>query len=355
MELSLDALGALRGGADVTAALMPLVDSYRSWIAEQAAAMEGHSARHRETAQGLLGFARNAADRIERGIKVLAEFSDTLDAFRLANRAVARALQQRFREGASASSPRWHAFHLAFILQSIPGLSSPGNKVEREIVDLLFFPTGGGKTEAYLGLAAFTMVLRRLCNPEHNGRQGAGVSVIMRYTLRLLTLDQLARAAGLVCALELERSKDTSRYGDWPFEIGLWVGRAATPNRMGQKGDKQRESARAKVLAFQGDPHNKQSPVPLENCPWCGERFQSDSFALEPNTDKPSDLRIVCLNFACDFSGDRPLPIVAVDEPIYRRLPAFLIATVDKFATLPWEGACGQRFSIWAFWDFQSV
>ena len=77
------------------------------------------------------------------------------------------------------------------------------NDPNRETVDLLFFPTGGGKTEAYLGLAAFAMVLRRLRNPEAGGRAGAGVSVIMRYTRRLLTLDQLARAAGLVCAPHL--------------------------------------------------------------------------------------------------------------------------------------------------------
>ena len=111
-------------------------------------------------------------------------------------------------------------------------------------MDLLFFPTGGGKTEAYLGLAAFTMVLRRLRNPGRNGVQGAGVSIIMRYTLRLLTLDQLARASGLVCALEIEREADPARYGEWPFEIGLWVGKAATPNLMGHTGDEPGEARR---------------------------------------------------------------------------------------------------------------
>jgi hypothetical protein len=113
-------------------------------------------------------------------------------------------------------------------LLNLPGLADPLDP-NRATVDLLFFPTGGGKTEAYLGLAAFAMVLRRLHHPGEKGRAAAGVSVIMRYTLRLLTLDQLARAAGLVCALELEREKNTARYGEWPFEIGLWVGKAATP------------------------------------------------------------------------------------------------------------------------------
>ena len=208
-------------------------------------------------------------------------------------------------------------------------------------MDLLFFPTGGGKTEAYLGLAAFTMVLRRLRNPGDGGRAGAGVSVIMRYTLRLLTLDQLGRAAGLVCALELERLRDTARLGAWPFEIGLWVGKAGTPNHLGAKGDGRSDSARSKVSQYKSNPAGKPSPIPLESCPWCGEDFIPESFTLLPDSDHPTDLRITCTSWQCDFSGDRPLPIVAVDEPLYRRLPAFLIATVDKFASLPWVGDSG--------------
>src|SRR4030095_909160 len=150
----------------------------------------------------------SAAKRIERGIAILAEGSQALDAFRLANRAVARALKKRL----AIETPQWRAFQLAFILLNLPSLATLSDP-EREIVDLLFFPTGGGKTEAYLGLAAFAMVLRRLRNPGEQGLAGAGVSVVMRYTLRLLTLDQLGRAAGLVCALELERERDQARYG----------------------------------------------------------------------------------------------------------------------------------------------
>ena len=185
------------------------------------------------------------------------------------------------------------------------------------------------------------MVLRRLRNLGQDGLQGAGVSVIMRYTLRLLTLDQLGRASGLMCALELERAADTAKYGKWPFEIGLWVGKAATPNFMGRKGDNRSDSARARTRQYKADPGNKPAPVPLESCPWCGTRFTADSFALWPNDDRPVELRLTCTNLECDFSGDRPLPVLAVDEPIYRRLPAFLIATVDKFASLPWEARTG--------------
>ncbi len=336
VELSMEALGKLESGAATEAALQPLVAQYRAWIGAQGADIARLPTRRRDTAEELLRLAAIAADRIERGIALLAEDSDALDAFLVANRAVARALRQRL----GIEAPRWRAFQLAFILLNLPGLTNTDDP-HRETVDLLFFPTGGGKTEAYLGLAAFAMVLRRLRYPGEGGRAGAGVSVIMRYTLRLLTLDQLTRAAGLVCALELERESDPELYGEWPFEIGLWVGKAATPNILGRKGDGRSDSARAKVRQFKNNPRGKPSPIPLENCPWCGERFQPDSFMLLPDDDRPTELRIVCANFECNFTRDRALPIVAVDEPIYRRLPAFLIATVDKFASLPWVGPAG--------------
>jgi hypothetical protein len=336
VELSMETLGALANGSTVAAALMPLVTQYRAWIEVCRPDVARLSGRRRDTAEELLRSAGIAADRIERGIAVLGADADAFDAFRVANRAVARALRQRLK----IETPRWHAFQLAFIMLNLPGLADPHDS-NRQTVDLLFFPTGGGKTEAYLGLAAFTMVLRRLHHPGERGRGGAGVSVIMRYTLRLLTLDQLARAAGLMCALELEREGDVARYGEWPFEIGLWVGKAATPNILGHKGDGRSDSARAKVRQFKADPRGKPSPIPLENCPWCATRFGPESFALLPNDDHPRELRIVCTNFECDFTRERALPIVAVDEPIYRRLPAFLIATVDKFASLPWVGQSG--------------
>jgi hypothetical protein len=336
VELSMEVLGKLVDSDAVKAALDPLVEEYRSWIGQRRAELGLLKAPRRETAEGLLRYAEIAAGRIERGIAVLGEDADALDAFRTANRAVARALRKRLK----VETPQWRAFQLAFLLLNLPGLANPSDP-NRETVDLLFFPTGGGKTEAYLGLAAFAMVLRRLRHSGAGGLEGAGVSVIMRYTLRLLTLDQLMRAAGLVCALELERAERQERYGTWPFEIGLWVGKGATPNVLGRKGDGQSESARARVSRFKSDPKGNPSPIPLETCPWCGTRFDRESFVLLPDADQPEELRIVCANFECDFTRDRPLPIVAVDEPIYRRLPAFLIATLDKFAALPWIGESG--------------
>ena len=336
VELSMESLGALKDGAAARDVLSPLAIGYRDWIEQQRERLAGLEGEQYRTAEQLLQAAEVAANRIERGIAALVADEDALDAFRTANRAVARALRQRL----GISVPRWRPFQFAFLVLNLPGLVNPQSP-DRGIVDLLFFPTGGGKTEAYLGLAAFAMVLRRLRSRNGGAKAGAGVSVIMRYTLRLLTLDQLSRAAGLVCALELEREEDAGRYGEWPFETGLWVGKAATPNYLGQIGDNRPDSARSKVRQFKADPSNKPSPIPLEECPWCGSRFEPDSFSLEPNADRPRNLRIVCINYECDFSGDRSLPVVAVDEPLYRRLPAFLIATVDKFASLPWVGPSG--------------
>ncbi len=138
-----------------------------------------------------------------------------------------------------------------------------------------------------------------------------------------------------------------TKLGEWPFEIGLWVGRAATPNRMGSKDDNYPDTARRKTISFWND-SSKPAPIPLEECPWCGTKFQRESFRLsangKANRDNPTDLTVACLNRKCDFTRDRPLPILAVDEPIYRRLPCFLIATVDKFAALPWKGETGKFF-----------
>jgi hypothetical protein len=167
-----------------------------------------------------------------------------LTAFKMANKAMATAARRRLGVMAGKDpatvQPAWRPFQLAFLLMNLQGIAEPTSH-DREVVDLLFFPTGGGKTEAYLGLAAFTLVLRRLRDPSVGS---AGLSVLMRYTLRLLTLDQLSRAATLICALELERLENVDLLGPWPFEIGLWVGRGATPNKMGAVGDNRTRSTR---------------------------------------------------------------------------------------------------------------
>jgi hypothetical protein len=339
VQLGMQALADTPDAPAIRQSLSGLVSGYRLWIATQrdGAPKKGPQG---DVARDLLDAAGRAAERMEAGLALLDE-PQVLDAFRLANRVMSesgrqRRAQERGVPPESIEPQEWRPFQLAFLLMNLRALASPTH-AERGIVDLLFFPTGGGKTEAYLGLAAFAILLRRLRNPELSS---AGVTVLMRYTLRLLTLDQLSRAATLVCALELARQSMPDRLGEWPFEIGLWVGKAATPNRMGKKGDTDPSTARAKTIAFRNN-SRKASPIPLENCPWCGSTLKPDSFQLSPHADAPLDLRVFCLAPKCLFRNRNPLPVIAVDEPLYRRLPCFVIATIDKFASLPWEGASG--------------
>ncbi len=352
VELGMEAIAAASDANTVRQLIGGIVTAYTAWITQQHSLIPTDSPNRAEVAQDLLNRAQTANQRIADGLAALDD-PQVLEAFRIANRTIATAIRQRLVHKTNDNPqekkpPKWRPFQLAFILMNLVGLARETHR-DRECVDLLFFPTGGGKTEAYLGLAAFTLVLRRLRNPAI---QGAGVSVMMRYTLRLLTLDQLGRAATLICALELERQQDIEKLGRYPFEIGLWVGQSATPNVMGKKGENNPESARSKTIAYMNDSQQKPSPIPLENCPWCGSRLTKESFNLIPDTNQPLNLVIKCQNRQkrqdgtpqCVFNRDQIIPIVAVDECIYKRLPCFIIATVDKFASLPWVGSTAALF-----------
>ena len=352
ITLGMEALAerATAGATALAAALSDLPVLYARWIKAERHKIADLPLRRRETAERLVADMERARERIIEGIDILSRNDVARRAFGFMNLAVANAARHR-NAGASGDpkaqpAPEWRPFQLAFILLNLAGLSDRSH-ADREIADLLFFPTGGGKTEAYLGLAAFVIAHRRLTGPR---LLGAGVAVIMRYTLRLLTLDQLARAAGVVCALELMRTdphnvdaKGRRLLGDWPIEIGLWVGSDASPNRLGGKGDADQTTAIGRVRRYTTG-QDKRAPAPLKACPWCGTFFTPQSFACVPNNVAPINMEIRCVNTRCDFTRGRALPILTVDEPIYRRLPAFLIATVDKFASLPWVGETGAFF-----------
>jgi hypothetical protein len=353
--------------------LLPMVQAYRSWIAQQPREAVSEPEQI-ATASHLGRLANECANRIEAGIRSLAD-PLVREAFRTMNLVMDQAQRQRtaftskvrpeqLGDLPNTKAPKWRFFQLAFVLMNLPGLAEPGTpqgRAEREIVELLFFPTGGGKTEAYLGLSAFTLVLRRLRNPAING---AGLTVLMRYTLRLLTLDQLGRAATVICALELERLRriredEPHQLGDWPFEIGMWVGKGATPNKLGGPNDPDTKSTYNVLNRWKKKGTDR--PIPIEICPWCSRPLQPQGFDLLPKR-APDRLEIHCRtvpnptkqdglserDFAhmgtCPFAKQTALPLLAVDEQIYRRLPCFLIATVDKFAALPWVGKTSALF-----------
>ena len=301
-----------------------------------------------EVVDQLLNDAKSIKNRLEKGIESLQD-KTIFEAFRLTNKSMYDQAAQRLPIALNMPLEKiieqkkpisWRPFQLAFVIINLTSIAEPENK-EREIVDLLFFPTGGGKTEAYLGLAAYTLYYRRLANDDI---ESAGTSIIMRYTLRLLTLDQLSRASALICAMEIERASNPTKLGHWPFEIGLWVGMAATPNKLGSK--KSDKGSAFSIVADLKNDRNVDKPLPLENCPWCDHPFDNKmSFDMSPPKN-PKRLLIKCANRECHFyKGDGAhLPIIAVDEEIYRRLPCFIIATVDKFASMPFEGKIGGLF-----------
>jgi hypothetical protein len=340
----MDALAALTDAGAARQALDPLVAAYGVWL-EQQRGLDVVASERRKTQEALLLQAERCRSRIARGIALLEEDPDVFAAFRLANRAMAMSARRRSPDRyEGGQQPRWRLFQLAFLLLNVAGIAVEGHE-DRDVVELIFFPTGGGKTEAYLGVIAFTLILRRLrgaCRPD----RGLGVAVLLRYTLRLLTLDQLSRAATLMCALEMLRrappgeTPEAARLGDVRFSIGLWVGRSATANTMDQVAEKITEYKNSTSTSAP-------SPFPLPECPWCNKPLKKDSLTLVPNRTQPREVVVGCSSFSCDFAPSKNpggIPVLFVDEPIYRELPCFLIATVDKFAMLPWRGETGALF-----------
>lgn len=333
VEVRMEALAALETPAAARAALAPLVVAYRAWLDGQAR-IETGSAPRNEVRDELVQRARRAADRMEAGLAVLERDAQSFQAFRWMNEVMAQAE----RKARPETVPAWRLFQLAFILLNLASIEDEGH-AERAEVELIFFPTGGGKTQAYLGLIAFTLLLRRL---RGMGRPdgGLGVAVLLRYTLRLLTLDQLGRASTLICALELLRQRHVAQLGEVRFSIGLWVGASATANTL--------EQVSTQITEYRNNPSaGAASPFPLAKCPWCGTDFVRDCFVLLPNRTKPKEVKVGCANLQCPFNlglNRDGVPVLFVDEAIYRELPCFLVATVDKFALLPWRGETGMLF-----------
>ncbi|MGK5170491.1 helicase-related protein [Geodermatophilus sp. CPCC 205761] len=318
----------------VLGGLRRLVEEYRRWIAEQRADGDRLPTPLRETAARHMDDAEEAAGRILSGIDLLAERPDAMLAFRLMNRAMQaqRARQDWIRSGAHGEPPvgaeqTWRPFQIAFVLLALRGIVEP-EREDRERADLLWFPTGGGKTEAYLGLIAFTILMRRLTAPT-----AGGVSVLMRYTLRLLTLQQFERAASLICSLEVLRLTTPHLPGAAPISLGLWVGQSATPNTV--------DKARAALNKIRGGQKlATENPVQLTRCPWCGIDLDADDYSVDRRVP---ELRMSCRNRDCAFAAG--LPVHLVDDDVYRVRPSLLIGTVDKFAMLAWQERAGSIFS----------
>ncbi|MGK4004477.1 DISARM system helicase DrmA [Sorangium sp. So ce1036] len=335
VTVAMDELAKLERGEDVRARLERLPAAYGAWIQKQRSTqVEGD--KRAETRDELMRKAEEARRRIEAGIELLASDAQIRQAFCMANEAMAEAARHRSPSRYQGGKrPEWRLFQLAFLLMNLNGVAD-GEHADRERVELIFFPTGGGKTEAYLGVIAFCLLLRRLRRAKLPDG-GLGVAVLLRYTLRLLTLDQLGRAATLLCALESQRRKRPAVLGDTRFSVGLWVGRSATANTM--------EEASRLVTGFKLGVNG--NPCPLPACPWCGKELGPNSLSLLPSKTAPDEVRVGCTSETCEFScanNSEGIPVVFVDDQVYRELPSFLIATVDKLAMMPWRGEAGMLF-----------
>lgn len=318
---------------DVIRKLQALVDAYDRWVVERRTEADTlHGTDFEEAADDRVEDCARAARRMRSGIELLRD-DQVMRAFRLANETMAeqRARSAWIRDGRRGRPDRsrasWRPFQIGFVLLCLDGIVDPEHD-DRDVADLLWFPTGGGKTEAYLGLIAFTTYLRRL----RLDARGGGVTVLMRYTLRLLTLQQFERAAALICAMEVVRRREKD-LGDEPVSIGMWVGRAATPNNL-------QEAKKSLEQLAEGKELQDLNPVQLTSCPWCGTPIDHSDYEVDRNA---SSLTVRCRDTSCPFAD--ALPVHVVDETIYASRPTLIIATADKFAAMAWRGQVAAIFN----------
>ncbi len=306
------------------------VEGYLAWAQGLERKIPRLSEQYAGTARELLQHIYDCAERLRTGIRVLKQKDQAWRAFCLMNRAMMR--QSAKRRSQKEEEVSWYPFQLCYVLMCVPDLQDTSSKW-RNTVDLLWFPTGGGKTEAYLGVAAYTIFLRRITR----GEQGKGVTVLMRYTLRMLTAQQFERAAALIAECELIRREERLPGGE--ISIGLWVGSEVTPNHVtsDQEDVETAESILSKLREGQFN-EVRSSPVQLSVCPFCGaELVPQTTYAIAKG-----QFVAHCPNEACAFHGD--LPIITVDDDVYTRKPTLLIGTIDKFARLTWEDKTGAIF-----------
>ncbi len=320
--------------APMSEELAHFVERYANWIGEQERiAAELCNREERDAAHRICSRMRAALGRMRNCVEMLRTDKLASEAFQLANRAMLdQMIQAHLIAGKEIESGtyRWRPFQLAFLLTVMVSTIREDDEF-RDVLDLIWFPTGGGKTEAYLGLIAFLIAWRRRRFPD----TGAGTTALMRYTLRLLTRQQFERAARMVCALELFRRRDSEKLGATPIDIGIWVGGEISPNRYDQ--------AKDFVHQIREGRSGVQYQFLLERCPWCGTPFDP-AHGYIATDDK---FNFHCTHRECAFGTDPlPLPCNVVDEALYDRPPSLLIGTIDKFARLAWEERTGAFFGV---------
>lgn len=359
--------------------LQTVADAYKEWIDNRVAHIPNLDERFRQIAEKNMAGCAAACNRMFEGVEALREDEVAWSAFQLANRAMfmqrahlslqntmsnierfpddeelGKVLDRIEEEGYENVDAfikdyySWRLFQIAFLLMSVNSVINDESP-DRELVDLIWFPTGGGKTEAYLGLTAFTIFYRRLKYPDSCD----GTTVIMRYTLRLLTAQQFTRASTLICACEYIRQRcleeRTYNLGRQRITIGLWIGNEHTPGKIedAKAHVNALHKAKASELSSAKEKHNK---FQVLKCPWCGSKLVKEAEGRSLKGEWGYEIsnghfRLICQNSYCHFSSDG-LPIQVVDQELYTNPPTLLFGTVDKFAMLPWKPQIGAFFGI---------
>lgn len=349
--------------------LNQVAEAYKNWIEDERKSTNGN-----ELGLKNIKKCEQIYNRISNGIKLLSENENGLRAFQLANTAIYlqmfqtaqhfnkkkegfevwernEVLQHKFEEYATLNfppnskgeikEPEWRPFQLAFILQCLASFIDEKSN-EKELIDLLYFPTGGGKTEGYLAVSAFLIFWRRI---QHSDSYD-GVNIIIRYTLRLLSAQQFERASKMILACEFIRSNHKD-LGDKQISIGFWVGAQTIPNSLK---DAETKLKKTQEKLNKGD-NFVVNPFQLTNCQWCNTKIisklkQDDKVFQIGHRVSRTQLHSHCLNEACHFSEQKGgLPVVLIDEDIYKNPPTILFATVDKFAMLAWKGEATTFFN----------
>lgn len=358
--------------------LKKLASAYLEWIEKEK--IEANRLNEYDKVLGLSNIekCRTIQVRMLKGIELLEGNNDAFYAFQLANSAIYLQMFQNekhfsekkdgfeafertenpqfeYQEYATKNYPNpsripsWRPFQLAFILQCLPSFIDE-NSDDRDLVDLLYFPTGGGKTEAYLALSAFLIFWRRLKYLTSYG----GVNIIIRYTLRLLSAQQFERATKLILACEFIRKNNQPDLGSERITIGFWVGGSTIPNKIKTNDRNCAEYKLKETQNILNDPKKKYYPInpfQLSNCQWCntkiiGKTHENTNPSIGHRINRQNQLTSHCLNPNCAYSEQNDgLPIVLVDDDIYSNPPTMLFATVDKFVQLAWKGEATSLFN----------
>jgi len=314
--------------------LKAFADCYGSWISGQFDMSSSIGIRHIEASMIIVEGQNSALNRMREGINTLRDNPILMKLYKLAHSAMlinmAKAKKTDYIDDFGViDNIFYHPFQIAFLLINIECVINPESELRNNSIDLLWFPTGGGKTEAYFLLSAFSLLYRR----HKYGKKGYGTSVIMRYTLRLLTAQQFERASRMVLSLNYACYKfmpELTTGG--AYTIGLWIGNASSPNKLHDSEDSAAEINSIIIEAADKEEALRVNKFPLTDCPWCGRSLiEMGRTGFNCLKDR---FEVRCLNPECHFHSG--LPIDIVDESLYRYPPSILFATVDKFARLAW-------------------